>query len=154
MNHYLVKTPTLIVDRVPYALIDRVAVQAESPDQARSLAVAVLRERGSEWIFACMIEGVDPCDELIVIEHRMAFDPEVVSVTDPAAFDIHAAAKASRLAESLRHARKELTLWKAGAVALVVLLIGVMFAANYALGLKSENDKSENTTMETPNAKL
>lgn len=148
MNKYLVKTPTLVVDHAPYALVDRVFVVAADPDQAKKLAVESLRERGAEYIFACMIEGTDPALELTVIEHRM--EPgDSAEVVDPVAFDLHAAAKASNLAAALRESRRQVALWKMGVIALVALLLVVLWGANYALGLKAENDRGEETLMET-----
>lgn len=147
MNQYLIKTPTLVVERAPYALVDRVLVTASDEEEARRLAVDALRERGAEYIFACMIEGVDPSLELTVMEHRMAsadpFEP-----VDPVAFDLHAAAKASNLAKSLREARRELVLWKWGVIGLVALLLIVLGVACYGMNLKAENDQAERTLME------
>lgn len=146
MNQYLIKTPTLVVERAPYALVDRVLVTAQDEEEARALAVDALRERGAEYIFACMIEGVNPSLELTVLEHRMA-STEPFEAVDPMAFDIHAAAKASNLAKSLRESRRELVLWKWGAVGLAALLLIVLGLACYGMSLKAENDQAEKTIL-------
>lgn len=148
MNQYIVRTPTIVVNRPPYELVDRVFVVAANPDQAVELAVQKLRESGAEYIFACMIEGKDPSEELIVLEHRMGVSHEPFAFTDPKAFDLHAAAKASSTAIALEESERQLRYWKAGFVALFIVFLLVGFMALTALNMKAENDRGETTLME------
>ena len=147
MRNYLVKTPVIIQSSPPYASCERVFVRAENPEQARELAVRLLSSRASVWVIACMIDGVDPRNELIVIDHRTpvdSFDPFDERVLEPEAFDIRGAAQAANLATKLRGSEDRVQkLGKVCAVGLSIFVFVMLAMLTYTLNLKDQNDQLE-----------